>query len=118
MYMTYTYGMTSKPTPESVLQQIAQIRHMDRGSVSVIRQGPNGPYYNHQCYEGGRNVSRYVPSAQVAGLQEAQNNYRRFQQLIEQYVQLVVERTRVERQGVKKTTPPTFSSPRTRKSSN
>jgi hypothetical protein len=110
--------MTTKPTPESVLQQIAQIRHLDRGSLSVIRQGPNGPYYNHQCYERGRNVSRYVPAAQVANLQEAQDNYRRFQQLIEQYVQLVVERTRAERQGVKKTPPFTSSSPRMRKSSN
>ena len=94
--------MITKSTPQSVLQQIAQIRQMDRGTLSVIRQGPKGPYYNHQCYEGGRNVSRYVPSAEVADLQKAQENYRRFQQLIEQYVQLVVERTRAERQGVKK----------------
>ena len=108
--------MIAKPTPESVLQQIAQIRRMDRGTVSVIRQGPKGPYYNHQCYEEGHNVSRYVPSDQVANLQEAQENYRCFQGLIEQYVQLMVERTRVERQGAKKKTPRIISSPRTRKS--
>jgi hypothetical protein len=35
---------------------------MERGTLSVIRQGPAGPYYNHQCYEEGRHVSRYVPS--------------------------------------------------------
>ena len=110
--------MITKPTPQSVLEQISQIRHMDRGTVSVIRQGPEGPYYNHQCYEGGRNVSRYVPASQVADLQEAQENYRRFQQLCEQYTRLVVERTRAERQGVKKKTRPSSSWPKTRKSSN
>jgi len=82
--------MNLKPSPESVLQQITQIQHMDRGSVCVIRQGPQGPYYNHQCYEGGRNVSRYVPAEQVPALHEAIQGYRRFQQLAEQYVQLVV----------------------------
>jgi len=53
--------MDSKPTPQSLLQDIAQIQSLDRGTVSVLRQGPQGPYYNHQCYEKGRNVSRYVP---------------------------------------------------------
>lgn len=110
--------MITQPTPQSVLGQIAQIQHMDRGTVSVIRQGPQGPYYNHQCYEGGRNVSRYVPTGQVAALQAAQENYRRFQVLMEQYVELVVAQTRAERQGVKKKTRSTSSSPKTRKSSN
>lgn len=90
---------------------------MDRGTLSVIRSGSNGPYYNHQCYEGGRNVSRYVPAAQVSPLQEAQENYRRFQELVEQYVGLVVERTHAQRRGVKKTKR-TSSSLKIRKSSN
>ena len=107
------------PTPESILQDIAQLQRLDRGSVCVIRHGPDGPYYNHQCYENGRNVSRYVPGDQVADLKEAIESHRQFQQLVEQYVQLMVERTRAERQaGSKKKTPPrNSSSPRTRKSS-
>ena len=116
--MAYTFGMNSHPTPEAMLQQIAQIHHMDRGSVSIIRQGPQGPYHNHQCYEDGRNVSRYVPAEQIPELKEAIQGYRRFQDLVEQYVQLVVERTRAERRaGVKKKTPPPTSSwPKSRKS--
>ena len=111
--------MNTTTTPESILQQLAQIQHMDRGSVSIIRQGPQGPYYNHQCYEDGRNVSRYVSAEQVPELQEAIQGYRRFQQLAEQYVQLMVERTRAERQaGLKKKLPrPISSSPKSRKSS-
>jgi hypothetical protein len=104
--------------PESILQALAQIQRLDRGTVSVIRQGPNGPYYNHQCYEHGRNVSRYVPSEQVAELQAAIADYQRFQQLVQQYVELLVERTRAQRQaGSKKKTPrPASSWPKTRKS--
>ena len=95
--------MNATLTPESILRQIAQIQHMDRGSVSIIRQGPNGPYYNHQCYENGRNVSRYVPADQVPQLQQAIEDYQSFEQLVGQYAQLLIEKTRAERQaGLKK----------------
>jgi hypothetical protein len=112
--------MNAHSTPEAVLHQIAQIQRMDRGTVSIIRQGPQGPYYNHQCYEGGKNVSRYVPAEQVPDLQAALADFRRFQELVDQYVRLVVERTRAERQaGSKKKTPrPRSSWPKTRKSNN
>jgi hypothetical protein len=111
--------MKTQITPESVLQHLAQIQRLDRGSVSVIRQGPAGPYYNHQCYENGRNVSRYVPAEQVEELRAAIADHQRFQQLVQQYVELMVQKTRAQRQaGSKKKTPlPNSSWPRTRKSS-
>ena len=110
--------MKTPVTPESLLRDLAQIQRLERGSVSVLRQGPNGPYYNHQCYEDGRNVSRYVPAEQVEELKAALAEHQRFQQLVQQYVQLLVERTRAERQaGSKKKSPrPTSSWPKTRKS--
>jgi hypothetical protein len=54
----------------------------------------------------------------VADLKEAIEGYHRFQQLVEQYVELMVEKTRAERQaGLKKKTPRRNSSwPKTRKS--
>jgi len=106
-------------TPESILRDLAQIQCMDRGTVSVIRQGPSGPYYNHQCYENGRNVSRYVPAEQVVELKAAIADHQRFQQLVQQYVELLVQKTRAQRQGgsKKKTPPPLSSWPKTRKSS-
>jgi hypothetical protein len=111
--------MATESTPQSLLQQLAQIQHMDRGSVCVIRQGPGGPYYNHQCHEQGRNVSRYVPREQVPALKEAIEGYHRFERLMGQYVQLMVDKTRAERQaGLKKKRPRhSSSSPRKRKSS-
>jgi hypothetical protein len=110
--------MKTQTTPESILQALAQIQRLDRGSVSILRQGPNGPYYNHQAYENGRNVSRYVPAAQVEELQAALADYQRFQQLVQQYIELLVQQTRAQRQaGSKKKPPrPTSSWPTTRKS--
>ena len=111
--------MTTQTTAESILQELAHIQRLDRGTVSVIRQGPAGPYYNHQCYEDGRNVSRYVPAEKVPELKAAIADYQRFQQLVQQYVELLVEKTRAERQAgsKKKRTPrPTFSWRKTKKS--
>src|SRR6266576_3050994 len=57
---------------------IAQIQRIDRGTINVIRQGPRGPCHNHQCYEKGRNVSRYVPQDQVTDLKQDIDGYHAF----------------------------------------
>ena len=113
------YLMNTKSNPQSVLHDIAQIQRLERGTLNVIRQGPAGPYYNHQCYEGGRNVSRYVPPEQVGEVKEAIDGYQRFQKLVQQYAQLMVEKTRAERSAAIKKNPqrPKSSWPKTRKSS-
>ena len=112
--------MNPKLTPQSLLNDIAHIQRLDRGTVSVLRQGPQGPYYNHQCYENGRNVSRYVPPEQVSDLKAAIDGYRQVQELMAQYVQLMVDKTRAERAvGAKKKTRRHNSSwPKSRKSNN
>src|ERR1700734_3365628 len=95
--------MNSPTTPQSLLHDIARIQQLDRGTVSVLRQGPQGPYYNHQSYEHGRNVSRYVPADQVPDLQAAIANHHRVRELMGEYVELLVAQTRAEREaGVKK----------------
>ena len=105
-------------TPESLLQQIARIEPLERGKLCVMRQGPQGPYYNHQTWENGHNVSRYVPQNQVPLLEKAIAGYERFESLVEQYVQMMEQKSRAERAaGVKKKSPPRTSSwPRSRKS--
>ena len=110
--------MKTQITPPSLLQQIAQIQHMERGKLCVLREGPQGPYYNHQTWENGKNVSRYVPQDQVPALQQAIAGYEQFQNLMEQYVQLILQKTRAElATGLKKKIPPPSSSwPKTRKS--
>ena len=93
------------PTSVQILQQIAEIQHMEPGKLCVIRQGPKGPYYNLQCREHGKQVSRYVPRDQVETVVENTSNYRKFEALVGQYAEQIVEQTRAERTGgVKKKT--------------
>jgi len=92
---------------------------MEPGKLCVIRQGPNGPYYNLQFREGGKTVTRYVASDQAQVVAQHTANYQQFQSLVGQYAQLIIEQTRAERAGgfKKKTLRPSSSGPRTRKSS-
>ncbi len=110
-----------KPLPTThLLQQIAQIQHMEPGKLCVLRQGPNGPYYNLQWREAGKAISRYVPADQVEAVAQHTANYQTFQDLVGQYAQLIIEQTRAERAAgfKKKTSPPKSSWPKSRKSSN
>jgi hypothetical protein len=106
--------------PTQILQQIAQIQHMEPGKLCVIRQGPNGPYYNLQCREQGKTRTRYVPPDQVEVLTQHTANYQKFQALVGQYAQVIIKQTRAERiAGLKKkTSRPTSAWPKTRKSNN
>jgi hypothetical protein len=95
--------MNNKITPQELLQQMAQIQQMERGKLCVIRQGPEGPYYSHQTWENGKNTSRYVPRPEVEAVEQAIAGHQKFATLTDQYVQLMVEKTRQERAvGVKK----------------
>jgi len=96
-----------KPTisAQSILQEIASIKRMERGKLSVTRQGPSGPYYNFQRWQDGRNFTEYVPTEQIAQVQQNIESYQRFEALMKQYADSLTEQTRLERNGgVKKKT--------------
>ena len=107
-------------TPAQILQQIADIQHMEPGKLCIIRQGPDGPYYNLQCREHGKPVSRYVPRDQVEAVAANTVNYRKFEALVEQFATYIVEQTRAERAAVvkKKIASRTSSWPKEKRSSN
>jgi len=105
--------------PSHLLREIAQIQRMEPGKLCVMGQGPHGPYYNLQCREDGRPVSRYVPADQVEAVARHTADYQKFQTLVAQYAQAVVQQTRTERAaGFKKKSrlPRKSSSPRMKKS--
>jgi len=104
-------------TTAGLLHQIAEIQHMEPGKLCVIGQGKGGPYYNLQCRENGKPVSRYVPQEQVEVVAEHTENYRTFRALVDQYAQEVIARTREERQAGQKKRRGTSSSFKTKKSS-
>ena len=86
-----------KPTPKmrQLLERMAQIQRMERGKLS--RMGER-PHYNHQTWQDGHNVVRYVPAKQVDFVQEAMDCYTQFMELVEQYADEVIRHTRRERE--------------------
>jgi hypothetical protein len=83
-----------KSSPEDILEQIRQIRQMERGKLCPMR---DGRYYNHQTWQSGRNVVQYVPADQAPRLQEALANYQRYLELTQAYADLIIQRTRQQR---------------------
>jgi len=118
--------MNTPLTPQSLIEQILQIQRMEHGSLSIIGQGPNGPYYNLNSWEKGKNRCRYLPQDKVPEVQQAIEGYHQYQHLTEQYAQQIIEQTRAELNiGVKKkplpnpqNSHPKSASRKTRKSSN
>jgi hypothetical protein len=108
----------NESNPDQILLQIAQIQRMEPGKLCVIGQGPNGPYYNLQCRENGKSVSRYIPADQVEAVIQNTANFKKFEGLVSDYAGRIIEQTRAERTaGLKKKKPrPNSSSPKKRKS--
>ena len=69
---------------------------VERGKLSVMREGPSGPFYKLQAREGGKNATRYVPRDQAPAVQEAIEGYQRFEALTQQYAQQIIDKTRQE----------------------
>jgi len=74
-----------------LLERMGRIQRMERGKVCRL---VGRPHYNHQTWQEGRNVVRYVPAEQVAALQAAIEGYRLFMQLARQYADEIIQRTR------------------------
>jgi hypothetical protein len=77
-------------------QQIAQIKRMERGKLTVMSQGPEGPHYKLQAWENGKNVSRHISRDQADAVQDALKGYEKFQNLTQEYAQDVIDQTRAE----------------------
>lgn len=87
----------------SLVDQIAAISTMQPGTLAEEwreRPGPAGtgvvrlgPYYKHQVWKDGRNVSRRVPADEAVLLREDIENARRFEQLTDELAHLNIEHT-------------------------
>jgi len=78
-----------------LLERMAQIERMERGKLCPMGARP---HYNHQSWENGKNVVRYVPAKEKQSLQKAIEGYQTFMKLAEQYADEVVRQTRRERE--------------------
>jgi hypothetical protein len=107
---------TNTQSAAGILGQIAAIERMEPGKLCIIRQGPQGPYFNLQSREAGKPVCRYVPREQAEVIRQNIENYRQFESLVEEYAQMIITRTREERlEGQKKS--PRLSSASRKKNS-
>lgn len=111
------------PSKQHLLQQIAAIPAMERGKLSAYsfkeRSGAAGPYHKLQHWHNGKNQTRYIPADELATVEAALAGYARYQQLTEEYAQLVIEETRQNLAASKKSiSRRPSSSPKRRKSSN
>lgn len=92
---------------EALLRDLSSISTMQRGTLAEeYRERPSpsgkgtvrlGPYYKHQCWEDGRNLSRRVAAAEAPQLREDLVNGQRFEQLAEQLAQTNIIHTRALR---------------------
>jgi hypothetical protein len=86
----------NSPQSAQLFQQIAQIKRMERGKLTLMSEGPQGPHYKLQAWEKGKNVSRHVSRDQADAVKEALDGYGKFQDLTQQYAQSVIDQTRAE----------------------
>ena len=85
-----------------ILRNMAGIDCMEKGRLSEeyrerYEDGETlrlGPYFKHQMWENGRNVSRRVPTAEVDQLRKAVDGYHQFEELADEYAQVTIEMTR------------------------
>ncbi len=92
---------------ERIISELAQITSMERGTLAEeYRERPapdgkgtirKGPYYKHQCWEGGRNRSRRVPGEEVRLLKRDLEAAGRFDQLIDALAALAIAEGRQNR---------------------
>lgn len=89
--------MKNKPKSDSkseaLLKKIARIQQMERGKLCPMQ---SGAYYNHQTWENGKNVVRYVPRDRVANLKKAIAGYQLFLKLSQAYADQIILHTRLD----------------------
>ena len=102
--------MTFDQQREQILQQMSTLTRMERGKLCRQSRGPGTtPFFKLQCWQRGKNHTRYVPADEVPAVQQALANHQRCQELAEQFVSLTVVQTRQEAADRKKNS--TRSSP-------
>ena len=85
---------------------MAQIQSMERGKLSSYRRAGRSKetdtYSRLQTWQDGKNHTRHVRPEELPALKAALDGYAHYCQLSDQYVRMIVDRTRVQMEGIKK----------------
>lgn len=114
---------STKLKREHLLQQMNQIQTMEYGSLqaevrpktAASKGEPVGPYYKHQAWENGRNVSCRIPTAQAPALATAIAGRQQFEKLAQEFVAVTVAETRRPLNPAKKKSRRKSAKPKTSK---
>ncbi len=87
---------------KALLEEMALIDKMEKGTLTAEyrdveaggRKAKKGPYFKHQVWKKGKNVSRRVSSADAEELGMAVEGYHKFKALSEEYIDTTIEMTR------------------------
>lgn len=91
--------MKQKRTPQRVLAEVAAIKRMERGRTRTIQRHTGYEYYILSAYENGKTVNRYVRKGELAELKTLTAAYERFKALVQEYEEMIVQKTRQEREA-------------------
>lgn len=94
---------------QQILQAMEQIECMELGSLQSdarpSKRDPAcncGPYFKHQVWEEGQNLTRRIPAAEAPALAEAIAQRKRFEKLADDFIDTTVAMTRAKSPGSKK----------------
>jgi hypothetical protein len=108
-----------------ILEQMAALDTMEEGSLKTEYRTSHaggeahqvGPYFKHQVWREGRNVSQRIPADQAPALDTAIAHRQQFEHLAAQFTQLTITHTRQHPSPPsQKKKPAQSSSPKSRKS--
>ncbi|HZL47279.1 MAG TPA: hypothetical protein VFC28_13725 [Opitutaceae bacterium] len=82
-----------------IIEQLARLDTMEYGSLRAEHRpasggGRTGPYFQHQVWEHGKNLSQRIPASEAPALQTAIANRQLAEALAQEYIAVTVQLTR------------------------
>jgi len=86
---------------QEILNEMAQIQSMERGKIcpmtrKKVQDGKEVAveYFNHQTWQDGKNICRYVKADELQAIKQAIEGRQRFEELADEFVEATVQMTR------------------------
>ena len=79
---------------KQIMEKMSQIEGMERGKICRMT---GRKHCNHQTWESGKNVVKYVREEELPELKEAIDGYAEFTKLAKQYADEMIRLSRIER---------------------
>ncbi|MCX5840532.1 MAG: hypothetical protein NTY16_03555 [Deltaproteobacteria bacterium] len=90
---------------EGIKAELAEVGEMRPGSLTCQKRGASGTYYQLSYTHRGKGRTEYVRPEFAPEIKKQIASYRRFKNLIEEWVNLEIERSRIKMEIDKKKAP-------------